>query len=89
MEFEITPVQKFCNFDKTPIYIFIPQDESYGFNPCKSCVFRGDTGVFGMMEECYHLPCDSLHKSDKNNGFWAICLNVDYQAFTKMLPVGG
>lgn len=89
MQLEITPEQKFCTFDKTTILIFVPQDESYGFNPCKSCLFRGRVGVLEMREECYLLPCDSLHRRDKNNGFWAICTSLDYQAFTKMLRASG
>lgn len=84
MKRQITTDQKFCTFDKNTIYIFVPQDPSFGFNPCKSCAFRGQGEVFKITEECYHVPCDALHRSDKNNGFWAICTSVDYQAFARM-----
>lgn len=89
MQVEITPDQRFCTFDKTTFYIFVEQCAYFGFNPCKSCVFRDDTGGFHPKPECYLLPCVEGQRFDKKRGFWAICLNVDYQAFTKTLRASG
>ena len=89
MDYEISPMRRFCCFDNQTIYQFHPFKEWHVGNPCDHCAFRGSSVTFEQTDECLLVPCDALHRADKTDGFWQKSKLIDYQQFKKMLKSGG